>query len=137
MQNKLVSQLESLSGIFLQQIHFLIPLFFFTSFFPFFHSVCLNSSENDNLKTLLKISFIFKGCISFHCCRGMWNSGISQSFIVMEVKPEAIAPWERTFIFGTRHYTNSFSFYSNMLQVQNILHDWVHLLSSQWWWQHL
>ena len=43
----------------------------------------------------------FERCISFRCRRGMRDSGIFQSFIHLELKPEAIPPWERISELGT------------------------------------
>ena len=43
----------------------------------------------------------FERCISFRCRHGMKDSGIFQSFIHLELKPEAIPPWERISELGT------------------------------------
>ena len=81
--------------------HKLISWFFsFLSFslfcvFPFclLDSLLIWYSQN-----FLEDFFHFcKRCTSFHICEGMRNSEVFKSFIHLELKPEAIAPWKRTF----------------------------------------
>ena len=110
-QNKLIFKVRDHMWLFW---HKLISWFFYFLLVFFlcvvFDSVCFISCKDDILKIFFKISFMFKRCISLHCHCGMSNSGVFQSSIHLELKPEAIAPWERTFIFGTRHCTNRSSF---------------------------
>ena len=127
---------ESSYGTFLTEINLLIlRLFGYFLFFCAFPFSLFDFLQNDIFTIFSKTTFIFKRCISFHFHHRIRNSEVFQSFIHLELKPEAIAPWERTFIFGTRHCTDRSSSESNMLEVWNILHDWLHLLSLQgrWW----